>query len=437
MSIWILAIALIALFAGIGFLKGAIRTAVSLVGVVLGLMLADSLGGVITPLVSLAGVKNPVWLAIVPPITAFFLVYFTFVGLSFFVHHKVNLYYKYKRDDADRIRWERLNKHTGLAVGALTGAIYFFAIAALIYAAGYLTVQVSAEENNPAVIKFINAARQGIEQTGIDRALAAIDPGNETYYEAADALALLYHNPLLQSRLATYPHFLSLAQNPEMEEIAIDPDYNKLIFGKAPVTQIIAHPRTQQIFNSPAIMQHLKQTDIEDLKIYLRTGKSPKYAEQEILGLWKLDKDAVITHIRKTQPDIRSRELNAIQDAINALPPITLAATPDNRVFIDAAGEPEPEPAAEEQPQPDPYALPERYRMRQPQQPAPAPAQPKPAGPSLLPKFAQEGSWTESAGQYIITVPDQSGNEITGTALVLGDELELTIAGSTLVFYRQ
>ena len=104
---WILAILLMAIFAAIGFAKGAIRTTISLVGVVLGLMLAVPLGGVLRPLLSAAGVQNPVWLGLVPPIVAFFLVYFIFVGLSFFVHHKVNLYYKYRRDDADRIRWDR------------------------------------------------------------------------------------------------------------------------------------------------------------------------------------------------------------------------------------------------------------------------------------------------------------------------------------------
>src|SRR5690606_39532322 len=127
---------------------------------VLGLMLAVPLSGVVRPLLGMAGVQNPVWLTVVPPIVTFFIIYFIFVGLSFFVHHKVNLYYKYKRDDADRIRWERMNRHTGIAVGVLTGAIYFFAVDALICAAGYLPVQLSAEENNPGMIKFIDPARK-------------------------------------------------------------------------------------------------------------------------------------------------------------------------------------------------------------------------------------------------------------------------------------
>ena len=439
---WILAIVLMLLFAAIGFAKGAIRASVSLVGVVLGLLLCVPLSGVIRPIMGPIGVQNPVWLAVIPPIVMFFIIYFIFVGISFFVHHKVNLYYKYKRDDADRIRWERVNRHTGVAVGLLTGAIYFFALAALIYSAGYLTVQLSAEENNPAFIKFVNTARTDMESSGIDDAIAALDPGTPLYYDAADVFGLLYHNPLLQSRLATYPYFLELSFRPEFQEMATDKEYNDLVFGKAPVTQIIAHPRTQAILSNAELMNYLKETDVEDLKTYLRTGKSPKYDEEEILGLWDLDKEAIVTHIRKTQPDIRSRELKAIRMAIGMLPDISLAATPEKRVIFSLGSS--PAPAAETPPDPaavDPsmqmYQDP-RYQMQAPpaQQPPPQQA-PAEAPPQVVPKFEGEGTWDEELGQYVIKAPDQSGKEQVGRVRIRGDEMELTVAGQTLVFIKQ
>src|SRR5688572_12147878 len=101
MSLWILAIGLLVVFAGIGFAKGAIRMAISFVGLILGMALAVPLGRALKPLMGTIGVVNPAWVAVVPPIIAFALVYLIAMGLSFFLHHKIYLRYKYKHDDVD------------------------------------------------------------------------------------------------------------------------------------------------------------------------------------------------------------------------------------------------------------------------------------------------------------------------------------------------
>src|SRR5688572_22303199 len=319
MSMWILAIVLIALFALIGFGQGAIRSAISLVGMIIALMLATTVGGWIRPLMAPLGVTNPVWLALIPPLVAFILIYLVISGLSFFAHHKVYLLYKYKRDDVDRIRWERMNRNVGTGIGVLMGVITFLAVSGLVYAGGYLTVQLSGDQN-PGTIKFVNRAREDMAASGIDKVAAKFAPGSKTYYESADILGLIYHNPLLQSRLATYPYYLSLAQRQEFLDIGTDKEYNDLIFGKAPVTQIIAHPKTQSILSNAEIMDYLKATDRPELQEYLRTGKSSKYDEEQILGVWHLDKDAVLTYIRKKKPDIRSKELRLIKGFVAMLP---------------------------------------------------------------------------------------------------------------------
>jgi len=171
MSMWILAIGLILVFAGLGFAQGAIRTAISLVGLIIAAYVAVPLGGLIRPLMSPLGVTNPVWLTLIPPLVAFLLVYIVISGLSFFAHHKVYLIYKYRRDDVDRIRWERANRHSGAALGVLTGSILFLIVSGLIYAAGYLTVQLSAD-NNPSTISFINSVREDMAASGFDKAAA-------------------------------------------------------------------------------------------------------------------------------------------------------------------------------------------------------------------------------------------------------------------------
>jgi uncharacterized membrane protein required for colicin V production len=443
MSIWILAIVLLLLFGGLGFAKGAIRTTISLVGILLGAALAIPLSGVIRPLMGPIGVVNPVWLTIVPPIVTFFLIYFVFIGISFFVHHRIYLLYKYKHDDVDRIRWERMNRHVGAGVGMLAGAILFLYVSGLIYAAGYLTVQLSAEEN-PGTVRFINSVRQDMSETGFDKAAARFQPASKLYYEGADILGLLYNNPLLQNRLAHYPYFLPLGQRSEFQEIATDKEYNDLIFGRAPVTQIIEHPRTQGILGNAEIMEYLRGTDIKDLKEYLRTGISPKYADQEVLGVWDLDKAAVLTFMRKANPDIRARELRTLRQVLEALPPVTLTVMPEGKVVVQSGAAAAAAPA-EQQPAADSMEAQmaarygadylQRSRGGAPQAPAAAPAATPP--PNLIPQFSGEGSWTEEGGGYSITLSDAGGRQVTGTAKVRADELVLTIAGANLVFYKQ
>lgn len=438
MSLWILAILIIAIFAAIGFFQGAIRSAISLVGLILALLFAVPFGNVLKPLLVPLGINNPVWQALIPPVVAFLLIYLVIAGLSFFAHHKVYLMYKYKRDDADRIRWERVNSHAGAALGVLTGVIMFLAVSGLIYAGGYLTIQLSGDQN-PGYVKFINSVRQAMADTGFDKAAAKFEPANENFYQTADILGLLYHNPLLQSRLVTYPYFLSLSDRTEFQEIGSDKEYNDLIFGKAPVTQIIEHPKTQTILGNAEIMEYLKGADRQDLNEYLRTGKSPKYEEEEILGVWNLDKDAVLTYIRKSKPDIKAIELRTMKMFLDSIPSVSLIARPDNKVFIRTAT-PTP-PPAEEQPAEAPVTDPamDRYRQFQPQQPvtpAPAPAQPETSNQMIV-SLSGEGTWEEQAGQYVLKMQSSSGNTVRASANIRADEMMVTGPDGTLVFIKQ
>jgi hypothetical protein len=440
MSIWILAIVLLLVFGALGFAQGAIRTIISFLGVILGVFLAVPLGAFIRPLLGTMGIKNPVWLVIIPPVVMFLIIYFIVSGLSFFVHHKIYLTYKYKREDLERIRWERMNRMVGASVGVFTGAIFFFLLAGIIYAGGYMTLKLSAEDNNPGYIKFINSVREDMTQTGFDKAAAKFDPAPKIFYQAADVLALLYHNPLLQSRLSTYPYYLSFAQRPEFQEIPTDKEYNDLIFGKAPVNQIIAHPRTQAMLGNQEIMTYLEGTDVKDLLQYLHTGKSPKYDPIEILGVWTLDKNAILTQMRKANPDIKARELRLLKEKFDQIPDVTLMATPDQKVLFTAAAAPAPAAAAPAEPAsapvPDRYA---RLRNRGPAGTAPAPktnAPPADAAPAI-PQLTGEGKWTEEGGQYVLTATDANGKEQSINTTVKGEELVLQTPLIALFFSKQ
>jgi len=437
MSLWITAIGLLAVFAGIGFAKGAIRMAISFVGLLIGMAAAIPLGRALKPVMGTIGIVNPAWVTVVPPLIAFVLVYLIAMGLSFFVHHKIYLRYKYKHDDVERIRWEGMNRHVGVGLGLLTGAVIFFGLSGLIYAAGYLTVQVSGE-GNPAWVNYINSVRQDMATTGFDKAAAKFQPAPKLFFDTADVLGMLYHNPLLQGRLAQYPYFLSLGEKTEFQEMGNDKEYNDLIFGKAPVTSIIDHARTQWMLGNAELIDYLKATDVNDLKEYLRTGKSPKYEINEIIGVWDLDKDAVVTHLRKANPDIKAKDLRVMKQAFANIPRVSLLALPDKKVVVKGgSGAPAPVEAAAPAPADSVAATyANRYGQTAPQaQPAPKPA--VAATPSVLPTMAAEGSWDEEAGRYVLTLHDNGGKELKGNVQIKGDEMLVSIGGTSLVFAKQ
>jgi hypothetical protein len=435
MSLWILAIGLLAVFAGIGFAKGAIRMAISFLGLIFALMVAVPFGRALKPVMGTIGIVNPAWVAVVPPIIAFAIVYLVVMGLSFFAHHKIYIRYKYKHDDVDRIRWETMNRHVGAAIGVVTGAVLFFAISGLIYAAGYLTVQVSAEDNNPAWIKFITSARQDMADSGFDKVAAKFQPAPKIFYDTADVLGLLYHNRLLQSRLANYPYFLSLGERQEFQDMGNDKEFNDLIYGKAPVTTLIDNAKIQWMLGNAELIEYLKGTDINDLKTYLKTGKSPKYEAQDIIGVWNLDKDAVVTYVRKANPDIKAKELRMLKAAFANIPNVSILAFPDKKMVVKGAqAAAAPAPIAAPAPV-DPMARYNRGRpSQQPAAPAPVAAVPE---PEVLPKFGTDGAWEEEAGRYAVTLHDAGGKELKGTAQVRGEEMLVNVAGANLIFARQ
>lgn len=443
MTLWILAVVLTLLFAAIGFFKGAVRMLVGVVGLIIGVMVAVPLGPTLWGLMPKIGIKNPVWIVLTPPAIVFIIVNIIFLTIAFVVHHKVALYYKYKRDDVDRLRFDRMNKRTGAAAGLAVGATFFFLICAgVIYPGGYLVSQVANDENDHGAIKFLRSARAELASSGLDKAAAKLDPATTRYYQAADVLGLLYHNPLLQARLAHYPYFLAVTTRSEFQEMSTDQEFNQLVFSKAPITQILNHQRTQALLGSKEVLEYVKGIDLVDLKEYLKEGKSKKYEETEILGIWNLDKDAIFTALRKANPDIKARELAAMRKAFEMIPTVSLTATPDNKVYLKAdvvaAAAPAPDPAAAA-PAPQDDMLAQRYGIRN-QPAAAAPAAPTPAAPAptaMAVPSSGEGAWKEESGQYIISLPLPTGGTADVPAIIKGDELTIQSPQMPLVFFKE
>ena len=143
MSIWILAFLVMGATALAGWRLGAIRAAISFVGILFAALLAAPVGKLVHPLLPHLGAGNPIIAWALAPVAGFILVSIVFKVVGQPVHNKVEHFYKYKAGDLRLALWERLNSRLGICVGLLNGALYFVLISFLIFNLTYWTTQVA------------------------------------------------------------------------------------------------------------------------------------------------------------------------------------------------------------------------------------------------------------------------------------------------------
>src|ERR1700731_2598466 len=124
MTIWILSVLLLASLAGIGYRQGAIRVGISLVGIIVGAIVAVPLGHLVARLLGLFGLKDPLLLWALGPLVAFIVVSIIFKSAAAAAHHKVDMHYKYHAGDLRTALWERLNRRLGLGLALVNGLAY-------------------------------------------------------------------------------------------------------------------------------------------------------------------------------------------------------------------------------------------------------------------------------------------------------------------------
>ena len=422
MFIWLLALVLVGGFATIGFQTGAIRAAVSLLGVLLGLALTPLIAPLLTPLFNSAGIF---WQQALPSVIAFVVVWLIGFGLGFVAHKPVELHFKYKEDDATRQSFERMNKGLGVFMGLAAGTCVFLAVGKPIYSKGYVTTQLANEAGEPSPVNYFNQLRNDMTSTGWDKVFAALDKTPASDYAVVDILGLIHANPLLQGRVQNYPPFLALGERAEFTELAGDADFQKLLQDRAGFTAIYSNPKTQGILKTEDLKQQLLKTDLKDFRTYLETGKSPVFDEEKILGRWRADVNSIITDARRKRTNLQPAELKGLRFIVNAmLKQATLTAYTDGRYVVNvpaaaAPAAPKPTEAAEAAPAVD-ANLAARYGRR----PAPAPTTTRRAaalpqqdpmamaqklftdsskGGKGLNDLSTEGTWVRSSDKYILS----------------------------------
>lgn len=337
MTIWILALLLLGGLAGIGYQQGAIRVAISFVGILVAALLAGPLAKLVKPAVVALGAANPVLQWILPPFVVFLIVLSLFKLFAMFAHRKVDYFYRYKAGDLRLALWERLNARLGLCLGLLNGLAYLVLISMVIYPLGYWTVQMASPEEDPALIRFFNRMSRDLQSTGMARVARAIDPMPDVFYDAADLTGLIYQNFLLEARLSRYPGFLSLGEGQEFQALAHDDAFAKARAAKVPIREILKNPNVQTIVNNPEMLKRIwsiVSPDLKDLMKFLREGTSDKYTEK-ILGRWFFDVRSSMSAYVRSRQNIASSEMQKVRKWISGTYDKTMVvAAPDHQVLI-------------------------------------------------------------------------------------------------------
>ena len=338
MTIWLLVLIVLASLAGLGFRQGAIRVGFSFLGIVVGALVAVPLGRLLSKLLVLIGLKDPLLVWALGPILVFLIVSVVFKVAAAAVHHKADVYYKYHAGELRLALWERLNHRAGLCVGLLNGVAYLVLIAFAIYVGSYATFQVASSDRDPRWMRLLNTLGRDLHGTGFDKVARSLDSIPKANYEMIDFAAMLYRNPLAQARLRSYPAFLGLAELNEFQSLGVDKDFTEAWERLDPVMTILALPTVVAIRGNPELLKliwNTVQPDLADLRTYIQTGRSPKYDPTTILGRWRFDVQAAVRAVRRGKPNMPSSEMQRVRANIEAaFGKTSMVAKPDQQVTV-------------------------------------------------------------------------------------------------------
>src|SRR5436190_1599238 len=117
MTVWIIALILLACTGIVGYYQGAIRAAFSFVGLLVAALFATPLGSILKSMLPIFGLKNPFYIEFLSPILGFLIILIIFKVAALAVHKKVEGWYKYKANDMQRMLFERMNTRVGAPMG--------------------------------------------------------------------------------------------------------------------------------------------------------------------------------------------------------------------------------------------------------------------------------------------------------------------------------
>ena len=334
MTIWILALLLLAAGVGMGLRLGVIPSAFSFVGIIMGTLLAGFTGRLIKPILPHIGIHDPTLVWIIAPVTGLIIVWLIFNAIGLEVHRRVSVYYKYNVGDLRLALWERLNLRLGACVGVLNGTASLVLISFLIFNVSYWTTQVAPSPEEPKTTRLLNQMGGDLQSTGLDKAARSVGSMPNSTYKTADFAGFLMQNPALTARLGDYPAFLSIAERDDVQQLAQD---NTLKNG-ATLNELLHDGQVQSLLkdtNLVATVWTIIQSDMDDITNFLITGQSPKYDSEKIVGRWNFDLIPALAALRESQPKIKPNEMKELRALwTQAFADTTFVAGTDGQAFL-------------------------------------------------------------------------------------------------------
>ena len=342
MTIWILALILFICLGMIGYNQGAIRVAVSLIGIIVAAFLAMPLSPTVTPVIKavlgVVSVKNPLVIWALAPLVVFLVILTLFKMGGFALHRKVEVHYKYKTGELVYALWVRLNKRLGACLGLVNALVYLLLLSVVIYALGYWTTQMAQGENDSRSVRWTSRWAKDLHATGLDKAARSIDPLKEDYYTAANVMGIVYHNPEATSRLSGYPAILDVSERPEFQTLANDNEFMELLQHQSSVGEVLGHPKSKAILSNPDLLKEiwsLLSPNLKDLQQYMLTGQSGKFDREPILGRWVFDLGATMVALKQSKTSLSATELKTYRQLLNyAFDKASFVATPSHQAIL-------------------------------------------------------------------------------------------------------
>lgn len=405
MTVWILALVLLASSAALGYRQGAIRVAFSFIGIVFAVMLAGPFGKLFAFLMPHMGVKQPTLIWAVAPLEAFALVLILFKVAGFMVHRRVEMHYKYHLPDTRYSLFERLSHRLGACTGVLNGTAYFILLSFVIFNFSYWTVQIAPSDAEARTTRLVNLVGRDLQSTGMAKSAAAVATLPTDYYQAANFAGLICQNPNAASELADYPAFISIGQRGDLQQLAQDQAFTNAWAEHAPMGALLNTPSVQAILKDTDLLNAVwstVKTNLDDMTTFLKTGKSPKFDGEKILGRWDFNADVSAAQYGQLHPKTKSAEMRAIHALwAQAYAQTIFAAGIDNQAFLINA--------------PD-------FKSYQPGQP--------------ITTETWKGQWSAAGSTYTVTLSYNGENK---TYIATADALRLTLKndGEIFVFDRE
>lgn len=321
MLIWLIALLFVLMAAATGFYRGALRAAVSLVGLVVALFLAAPLGDFFQPILRFLGLQHPFVLPFVAPWVVFLLISAAAKGVAAALNAKVENHFRYSESHLGQVAFERLSSRVGAAVGAVNGMIYTIAFLTPFYVASHATLQLPDSDTGSVPVRIANAVGRGARETGFDKVLAGFGAAPKGYYSGADLLASVLNSPGIYLRIHLYPDLTKLAESPEITQISSDAEASALFAKKSSLGELMSNPRVVAMVSKIDFAKQItgKLTgDTTDLAQYLRTGTSPLFSEESVIGVWVHSPDDSLNEVRRKNSTLTTKEMARIRSVISA-----------------------------------------------------------------------------------------------------------------------